>query len=1328
MTAPSLDSSPPEPDTAPTPPADPAAVWSPAVRLLLQNAAEEAARLLGAHGAFLYLLDAETQRLRFTHDAGTAEVGRQAWVRELELPVGVGMFGKSVEQRRVLVSDDYPNDTTFPHAEGPDRLVREVGIRSLVVAPLLAGQDAYGALGTFSREPAAFTAPQIALVRALADHAAGALANARLIEELGRSREELARRADIERSLREIGARISAAHDTADVVQRAVDEALRLLAGDGARIDLVDPVLGLLRKAYMSGAEQPTEEEWPDDPDERLDEGISGRAVVESRTVWTGDYMADQAIRHGRGPDTYVASRGIRSAMAAPLVGADGAFGAVTVWSGRTDAFGATDASVLETIAGQASVAIGRARLIEELQRSREEVARRAEEERALREIGARLSNIADPASVLERIVEESARLLGAERVRLDLVEPLSGQDLWTHPASWIERDRSPLSGPGGPAGARGITGLSIRESRTIVSPDYLEDERFEHYDDADTEVAAVGMCSITATPVFGESGLQGVLQLGSRDRNAFGDDQVRLVERLAAQAAVAITNARLVDRLETSQAALGKKAGAERALREIAGRMMSIQDPGDLLQQVVDEAARLLGSRGAVIDLMDTATGDIRRGYDAGIDEALRETWESTRARTAGIRKAIRERRVVVTDDAAGDTDSGSDPAGHVLLERGVKAVACAPLIGEAGALGTLSVFAADPDAFDHDAAELLGALAGQATIAIRNAELIRELGRSREELSRRAETERTLREIAARITSIRDNEGILALIVDEARRVLGSDGAHLTRMVDARRVLRPVVVAGGTDPETREWLQNMEFPLNAGINGLAAGLGRVVWTPHYALDPRIPRERDDLDVAERLGLGAMAAAPLRAPGGEVIGTLAISYRTPGPIRAERLEVLQALADHAAIALSNSDLLERLEESEARYRRLVQATPDVIWQVDAEGRLSFIADSAAQLFGWPAAELTGRHFSELVADESRGLAAEGWTTLTSQHDRSWRLRLVLRRQDGTTFPSEVSAVSFSDDGQFAGGQGTIRDISERERLERDLRESEERYRDLVQLSPDLIFAMDGEGVYTFFSARTTETIGWRPEELVGRPFRDFLDLESFPNAAEEWTKFSAEPGRPTVNRMHLRHKDGRLIPFEVSAVGQVEDGELVAVRGVARDIGERERLEAELRASEERYRFLVENSPDVVFATDPEGRFTFMSETIERAIGRSPTEIVGNHFSTIVAQDALPYAAARWEALVADPFTLQTVRLKLVRADGGDPVPVEVSAIGIVDGDGRFAGIHGSTRDISERERLLAELRESEERHRVLVQSSPDLIFAIDPEGRYTFMSDRVE
>ena len=137
-----------------------------------------------------------------------------------------------------------------------------------------------------------------------------------------------------------------------------------------------------------------------------------------------------------------------------------------------------------------------------------------------------------------------------------------------------------------------------------------------------------------------------------------------------------------------------------------------------------------------------------------------------------------------------------------------------------------------------------LLAALADLATIAIHNAELIRELGRSREETSRRAETERTLREIAARVTAIRDPDAILGLIVDETRRVLASDGAHLTRMSDDRTYLTPVVVAGGMDDETRDWLRTQQFPIDGGINGLAAGQGRVVWTPDYTTDPRIPRD----------------------------------------------------------------------------------------------------------------------------------------------------------------------------------------------------------------------------------------------------------------------------------------------------------------------------------------------------------------------------------------------------------------------------------------------------------------------------------------------------
>ena len=124
------------------------------------------------------------------------------------------------------------------------------------------------------------------------------MSNARLIDALDASRRELAERADVERSLREIAARISAATDLPAVLQLGVDEAARLLHADGARIDLIDPNLGLLRWAYASGAVQPSEEDWPDDPDETLDQGISGQAVVTGTGVLVG--RLHQATRASR--------------------------------------------------------------------------------------------------------------------------------------------------------------------------------------------------------------------------------------------------------------------------------------------------------------------------------------------------------------------------------------------------------------------------------------------------------------------------------------------------------------------------------------------------------------------------------------------------------------------------------------------------------------------------------------------------------------------------------------------------------------------------------------------------------------------------------------------------------------------------------------------------------------------------------------------------------------------------------------------------------------------------------------------------------------------
>ena len=227
---------------------------------------------------------------------------------------------------------------------------------------------------------------------------------------------------------------------------------------------------------------------------------------------------------------------------------------------------------------------------------------------------------------------------------------------IWTYPEDSLFTDAPVLDTPDDEEPI-GLAGLSVREGRPVATGDYMADRRFKHYKEGDEGVQEIDLHSVITAPVIGEDGLVGVFQAGHRDRDAFGEDALRLLDALAGQASVALANARLVDRLATSQGALERTADAERALREIARRMMTIQDPAELLQDVVDEAARLLGSSGAVIDLLDPATGEVHWAHDAGIDDGDPVRVEGAgRRRIDGVYLAIRERRVVVTDEYAAD------------------------------------------------------------------------------------------------------------------------------------------------------------------------------------------------------------------------------------------------------------------------------------------------------------------------------------------------------------------------------------------------------------------------------------------------------------------------------------------------------------------------------------------------------------------------------------------------------------------------------------------------------------------------------------------------
>jgi PAS domain S-box-containing protein len=605
-------------------------------------------------------------------------------------------------------------------------------------------------------------------------------------------------------------------------------------------------------------------------------------------------------------------------------------------------------------------------------------------------------------------------------------------------------------------------------------------------------------------------------------------------------------------------------------------------------------------------------------------------------------------------------------------------------------------------------------------------NAGLIAELARSRAEVQHRAERERSLRDITARITSLRDPGEILERVVEEAQRLLGSDGAHLTRMADDGSHLVPVVVAGA-DPVLAEWIKTQEFPIGGGINGLAAERIEPVWTADYVADSRIPLDEDDLLTAGRLALRGMAAAPLRAPAGGVIGTLAISYREPRGFEPEELDLLQGLADNAAIAIANSTLLERLTASEGRYRHLVQNSPDLIWSVDQDAKLTFVSDTCERLTGWRPGDLLGKHFGALVHPSSQEVAEFNWVRDAAAADQELRGRVNLLRRDGSPLPAEFTAMATLDaEGRFIGANGSVRDMTETFRLERELRESENRYRDLASSSPDIVFSTDPEGRYTFLSDAATKLMGWDREKAIGRPFIEFVPEYALPIAAASFEALLADPEQVQHSRIPFRNGAGVEVPLDVNVIGSLEDGRLSAIHGVARDVSERERLERELQESEARFRQLVQTTPDVIWRADAEGRFTFVADRAEELFGWRPDEIVGNHFEFLTLDESMPQAATDWERLAREPETVQHGNY-LQRRKDGTTFRAEVTAVGLIE-NGRFVGAQGTVRDISERERLERELRESEERYRYLVSASPDVVWVTNADGKITFVSQAAE
>ncbi|MCX5906063.1 MAG: PAS domain S-box protein [Deltaproteobacteria bacterium] len=183
-------------------------------------------------------------------------------------------------------------------------------------------------------------------------------------------------------------------------------------------------------------------------------------------------------------------------------------------------------------------------------------------------------------------------------------------------------------------------------------------------------------------------------------------------------------------------------------------------------------------------------------------------------------------------------------------------------------------------------------------------------------------------------------------------------------------------------------------------------------------------------------------------------------------------------------------------------------------------------------------------------------------------------------------------------------------EIIERERTEKALRESEERYRNLVELSPDAVF-IHVDGKYVFGNNAGTKLLGAaKPEDFIGKSIQEIVHPDDWPISRERIREIQKK-GReiPHIEEKYIR-LDGTAVDVEISSASLVYEGE-PAVQVVVRDITERKQAEGALRKSEENYRRLVENAPLGILTINPGGKIVDFNPVLAKTLGFSSTDAI---------------------------------------------------------------------------------------------------------------------
>jgi len=384
----------------------------------------------------------------------------------------------------------------------------------------------------------------------------------------------------------------------------------------------------------------------------------------------------------------------------------------------------------------------------------------------------------------------------------------------------------------------------------------------------------------------------------------------------------------------------------------------------------------------------------------------------------------------------------------------------------------------------------------------------------------------------------------------------------------------------------------------------------------------------------------------------------------------------------------------EALGLSEEKYRELVENINEVIYSVDNKGVVKYISPIIESISGYKPSEVLGHSFTEFVYQEDIPRVVKRFREILAGDKTPTECRLLAKSNEIRWIRASTKPVLKGN--KLIGLQGSLSDITERKQAEEALRESEERYRHLIQNIPVGLYrnTPGPKGKFIMANEATARMHGFeKVEDFLQTPV---ADLYYEPTKRKIFSDKLIAKGEVFREELLLKKRDGTPFWGAVSArVIRDESGKIKCFDGMLEDITKQKQAEEALQISEERFRNVAEETDDWVWEIGIDLVFKYSNSRVKEILGYEPEEVIGKSFLDFMSEKELYRIESKRDYLLREIiFTGQETYL--VRKDG-KTIITESSGVPIFRRNRTFVGFQGLTRDITER----IQVKEEEERRR---------------------------